>query len=51
MKNMLNRIYNDYLMPSRLAQYERLVQQAGNIIECLANNRLDGYVQLQLLVV
>lgn len=29
MKNMLNRIYSDYLMPSRLAQYERLVQQAA----------------------
>jgi hypothetical protein len=28
MKTLLNRIYSDYLMPSRLAQYERLLQAA-----------------------
>ena len=30
MKTLLNRIYSDYLMPSRLAQYERLLQAAAD---------------------
>ena len=29
MKTLINRLYSDYLMPSRLPQYEELVQAAG----------------------
>ena len=34
MKTMLNRIYSDYLMPSRLGQYERLLQDAASAGYC-----------------
>ena len=38
MKRLLNRFYGDYLMPSRLGQYEALLRQAGDA----------GYAQLSV---
>ena len=38
MKTLLNRIYSDYLMPSRLTEYDRLVQSAQQ----------NGYAQVSL---
>ena len=38
MKTLLNRIYSDYLMPSRLSEYERLLQSAKE----------NGYAQVSL---
>lgn len=45
MKTLLNRIYSDYLMPSRLTEYDRLVLRArcGIAHEAYDANLLDRF--------